>query len=126
MLCKKTECLHPLTPIHLLERVFLNGPFAILLHNILYNEADQILSFGLVCDHLPISFLLVDIFLNKRFNCPWVELSGVYSAKFTDREGFVCQLARFIVEKVCLATFRLFHSIIANKTQAFLLNATIR
>ena len=60
---------------HLLERIFLNGPFATLLHNILQNEADQILSFSLVCQHLPISFLLVDIFLDKRFNCPRIELS---------------------------------------------------
>ena len=40
----------------------------LVLHDVVQEETDQILPLGLVDLHLAIGFLLVDIFLDERFN----------------------------------------------------------
>lgn len=40
----------------------------LVLHDVVQEETDQILPLGLVDLHLTIGFLLVDIFLDERFN----------------------------------------------------------
>ena len=55
----------------LLQRILLDWALSILvLHDVVQEETDQILPFGLVDLHLTIGFLLVDIFLDERFNWP--------------------------------------------------------
>ena len=55
----------------LLQRILLDWALSILvLHDVVQKETDQILPLGLVDLHLTIGFLLVDIFLDERFNWP--------------------------------------------------------